>query len=129
MIRYNDELVKEVAELNELCFGEDDFYNKWERVAGCDVYPRYQEDRLVGYVLVRPGRIASLERYGVRPGYTGEGIGANLLRYALQFYPVVTTYAAGTNGASNAALLKAGFFITGTDNGFITFMCLRDAKA
>jgi RimJ/RimL family protein N-acetyltransferase len=127
MIRYNDETLAEVAALNELCFGEDDFYNKPERLTGCGVFLSYVGDTLVSYVLIKPGRISTLERYGVRPYYAGVGHGTQILRRALENYPVVTTYAAGTNGASNAALLKAGFFITGTDNGFITFMYLRDA--
>lgn len=118
-----------ISQINKECFGDDDFYNDAARVEGCDAFCLWGRDEICAYALFRPGRVATLERYAVRPKHAGTGKGTHILKLALRQYKAVSTYASATNGASCAALLKAGFFITGSDNGFITFMWLRDEAA
>lgn len=122
------EVAVAIAALNALCFGNDDLYNDPVRVEGCCMYCIWSErtGELAAFALIKPGRVSTLERYGVHPKHSGMGNGVGVLRLALEHHRAVTTYAAASNGASCAALLKAGFFITGSDNGFITFMWLRE---
>lgn len=117
---------KQIAALNELCFDKADEYSDARRVMGCHAYVIFEDTKLVAYVLIRPGRIATLDRYGVRPGYQGRGHGVTILKRALVNFRAVTTYVLSSNATSCAALLKAGFFVTGTDNGSITLMYLRE---
>lgn len=127
----NVDVAAAIAKLNEICFSEEDYYNLPVRVGGCCMYALWSDsgETLDAYALVKPGRVSSLERYGVHPRCGGIGRGQEVLKLALAQHRAVTTYAAGTNGASVAALLKAGFFITGTGGDFITFMYLRPEEA
>jgi hypothetical protein len=116
--------VKGIARLNKLCFGDDDIYNDPRRVAGCTLYTISSQRQVVAYALVKPGRVASLERYGVRPGWLGKGYALQVLQKALKDYKAVWTYASGSNGASCAAMLKVGFMMAGAGEGWVYFLYL-----
>lgn len=126
-----NEVAPAIAKLNEICFGDDDIYNDPVRVQGCVMYCIWDDrtGELAAYALVKPGRVSTLERYGVHPQHSGMGNGSAILKLAVANHKAVATYAESSNGASCAALIKAGFFITGTDNGFVSFMYLRDDAA
>jgi len=125
------EVAPAIAALNRLCFGDDDIYNDPVRVQGCVMTCIWngRTGELEAYALVKPGRVSTLERYGVHPQHSGKGNGVAVLKLAVQNHRAVSTYAASSNGASCAALIKVGFFITGTDNGFVSFMWLPDDAA
>lgn len=120
-------LSSDIAALNEICFDGEDEYNDARRVEGCDVYFIRGVEGVVAYALLKPGRIASLERYGVKPGFTGKGFGRKVLKKALAKYKAVSTYASGSAAASCAVLTKVGFNIIGTGDGWVYFMYLRNA--
>lgn len=120
---------KLIAKLNQLCFGEEDIYSCPVHVAGCHTYVVYDKApekhtpgdplKIIAYALFKPGKIASLERYGVHPEHQGQGLGARLLQKSLENYRVVWTYSSGTNPASIAVMQKVGFMLSGAGGDWV----------
>jgi len=123
-------LEEEIVELNKRVFGNDDSYSTQpEQLKRCAIYfIRNDQDEIVSFALIRPGRISTLERYGVRPDLQGTGLGGAILRAVCEKYPVIHTYVSTLNIASAAALCRAGFMPAGGSGEWLTLIYVRSDK-
>ena len=116
-----------IATLNRECFGKDDDYSNQSTLEkyllsggdGFVILDARNPDVGMGYWLANDGRPAVLQRYGVSSVYRGKGIAGMLFKELWSRYLVARTYVAGTNYASQNALMRGGFQVMASEAGWM----------